>query len=186
MTPAMNEIFDAPDWFEALTLAERAALLGAGLDATPSPESLERSARKVSRWRRESELLDDSLFAERLALDGLTPDLFLHLLAEPATGLQRRAGGQPAWLQALARAFSQSRPPLPTDANDLGVLELLRPLIAEAHARVLAQLRRIASGSPELLDPEAVAAALQRVFAVIFVEGGQSHVPSARDRYDRS
>ncbi|MFY9826196.1 MAG: hypothetical protein WAM82_32825, partial [Thermoanaerobaculia bacterium] len=79
MTTAMDGIFDAPDWFEALTLAERAALLGAELDDALSPEQRERAMRKASRWRRESELLDDGLFAERLAFDGLTPDRFLRL-----------------------------------------------------------------------------------------------------------
>ena len=159
----ISEIFDAPDWFEALTLAERAALLGDALDAAPSSEALERAARKASRWRRETELLDDGLFAERLALDGLTPERFLRLLAEPAAGLKQRAGGRPVWLQHLARAFSQAPPPLPSDAEDgggLGVLEPLRPLIAGAHARVLAELRRIATVAPGLLDPETVAAAL--------------------------
>ncbi|HSS77278.1 MAG TPA: type 2 lanthipeptide synthetase LanM family protein [Thermoanaerobaculia bacterium] len=159
----MNEIFDAPEWFEALTLAERAALLNAGRDAAPSPESLERAARKASRWRRESELFDDNLFAERLALDGLTPDGFLRLLAENAAGLRQRTAGRPAWLQTLARAYSQDHAPLPSDAVDgggLGVLELLRPLIADSYARVLARLRQIVAGAPGILDPEAVAAAL--------------------------
>ncbi|HEX3551803.1 MAG TPA: type 2 lanthipeptide synthetase LanM family protein [Thermoanaerobaculia bacterium] len=157
----MDEIFDAPDWFEALTLAERTTLLGASPNATPSPERRERAARQASRWRRESELLDDGLFAERLARDGLTPDRFLRLLAAPATVLQQRANSRPAWLQLLARTFSQPLLPLPTEVEDgLGVLELLRPLIADAHARVLEGLRRIAAGTPGLLDAEPIAAAL--------------------------
>ncbi|HSS50586.1 MAG TPA: type 2 lanthipeptide synthetase LanM, partial [Thermoanaerobaculia bacterium] len=161
MTTTMDEIFDAPDWFEALTLAERAALLDAELDVAPAPEALERAARKASRWRRETELLDDGLFAERLALDGLTPDRFLRLLAEPATGWQQRAGGRPPWLQSLAWAFSQPLLPLPTEVEDgLGVLELLRPLIARAHARLLTELQRIAAERPGILAPESVAAAL--------------------------
>src|SRR5437763_8288199 len=137
MAMPMDEIFGAPDWFEALTLAERAALGDPTLEAAPCPEALERATRKASRWRRETELLDDGLFAERLALDGLTPERFLRLLAERATGLQQRAGGRPAWLHTLERAFFQAHPPLPANAEDdggLGVLELLRPLIAEAHA----------------------------------------------------
>ncbi len=158
---AMDEIFDASDWFEALTLAERAALLGAGLDAPPPPEALERAARKMSRWRRETELLDDGLFAERLALDGLTPERFLRLLAEPAAGLRQRAGGRPAWLQPLAQAFSQDPSPLPSNGEEgLGVLELLRPLIGGAYSRVLAELRRLAAEVPSLVDPEPVASAL--------------------------
>jgi type 2 lantibiotic biosynthesis protein LanM len=163
MTTTMDEIFNSPDWSEALTLAERAALPDAELDEAPSSETLERAARKASRWRRETELLDDGLFAERLALDGLTPDRFLRLLAEPATGLRQRSLGRPAWLQPLERAFSQDPPPLPANVEEgdgLGVLELLRPLIADAHTRVLAELRRLAAVTAGLLDPEAVAASL--------------------------
>ncbi|MFY9824710.1 MAG: type 2 lanthipeptide synthetase LanM family protein, partial [Thermoanaerobaculia bacterium] len=83
------------------------------------------------------------------------------LLAEPAAGWQRRADGRPPWLQLLARTFSQPSPPLPTEVEDgLGVLELLRPLIADAHARVLEELRRIAAGTPGLLAAEPIATAL--------------------------
>ncbi|MBW8875751.1 MAG: type 2 lantipeptide synthetase LanM family protein [Acidobacteria bacterium] len=157
----MPEIFDAPEWCEALTLAERAALPDTGPDDAPAPERSERAARKASRWRSEAELLDDRLFAERLALDSLTPERFLRLLAEPAMSLQRRAGGRPPWLQRLARTFSQPLVPLPAEIEDgLGVLELLRPLIADAHARVLAGLRRITAGAPGSVDAEPVAAAL--------------------------
>jgi hypothetical protein len=159
----MHEIFAAPDWFEALTLVERAALPGPDAGAALSPEQIERAARKASRWRSESELLDDRLFARRLALDGLTPDGFLRVLAAPAADLRQRAAGPPDWLRLLARSFGQDSPPLPAEVEDgggLGILELLRPLIADAHARVLAGLRRIASGAPGLYVPEDLAAAL--------------------------
>ncbi len=159
----MPEIFDAPEWFEALTLAERAALLGPALDEPPPPERLERALRKVARWRREADLVDDRLFAERLAHDGLTPDRFLRLLAEPAEGLRRRAGGPPPWLCSLSRAFSEPCPPLPAaveEGGGLGILELLRPLVAGAHARMVEGLRRIELARPGLLEPEAVAVGL--------------------------
>jgi type 2 lantibiotic biosynthesis protein LanM len=157
----MHEIFDAPDWFEALTLAERALLLREddGV-APPPPERIERARKRADRWRRESDLLDDGLFAERLARYGLTLDSFLRLLAEPAAGLRRRASGRPGWLELLARVYSQPVPPLPAGIASLGVLELLRPLVAEAHARLLAGLERIAAAAPGAVDPEAVAASL--------------------------
>jgi len=159
----MHEIFAAADWFEALTLAERAALLGPDAGAVLPPERSERAARKASRWRNESELLDDRLFARRLALDGLTPDRFLRVLATPATDLRQHAAVPPGWLRLLARIYSQPSPPLPAETEDgggLGILELLRPLIADAHARVLEGLRRIAAGAPGLCAPEDLAVAL--------------------------
>lgn len=159
----MHEIFAAPEWFEALTLAERAALLGPDAGVALSPEQIERAARKASRWRSESELLDNQLFARRLALDGLTPDRFLRVLATSAADLRQRAAGPPDWLRLLARTFSQASPTLPAsfeDGGGLGILELLRPLIADAHARVLAGLRRLAAGAPGLCAPEDLAAAL--------------------------
>jgi type 2 lantibiotic biosynthesis protein LanM len=156
----MHETFDAPEWWDALTLAERALLLAAegAAAAPPPPERMERAARQAERWRREADLVEDTLFAERLALDGLTSASFLRILAEPAAGLRRRADGPPPWLQTLARTFSQPSPPLPV--RDLGVLELLRPLIADASSRVLLELRRLAEGAPGLLDAEAVSAPL--------------------------
>jgi type 2 lantibiotic biosynthesis protein LanM len=174
-TKHMQEIFDAPEWFEALTLVERAALLGCAdgdspVDGDPPAEGnppeaarRERAARTVARWRRESGLLDDRLFAERLGQDGLTPDRLVRVLAETAAGLRRRTGGQPGWLRRLARAYAQPLPSLSApieEAGGLGLLELWRPLIADAHARLLGALRTVAALAPAALDPAAVAAAL--------------------------
>lgn len=135
----MPEIFDAAEWFESLTLVEREPLLGEGSEEL-SPERSERAARKVHRWRSEADLLDGGLFAERFALDGLTPDRLLRILAEPASGLQRRAVSPPEWLQRLERTFSR---PASGNGHSLGILELLRPLISEAHDHVLDRLRQI-------------------------------------------
>jgi type 2 lantibiotic biosynthesis protein LanM len=158
----MEEIFAAPEWMEALTFAERAALLGPGQGERPAPERLERAMRKAHRWRSEAELLDDKLFAERLALDNLTPDLFLRILAEPAEGWSRRMDGAAAWVQHLARVFSQPAPPLPAafdGEGGLGVLELLRPLLADAFSQVEGALRRM-EAAPGFACPQDVAAAL--------------------------
>ena len=182
----MQEIFDAPEWFEALTLGERAALLAAGEDGDPasaaqagraaptpaggvdSPDlaGRARAAQKLARWRREAGLLSDDLFAERLAGQGLTPEELLCILAEPAGGLRRRAGGRPDWLQRLADCFSRPASPLPpgsaADGLELGLLELFRPLVAEARARLLGGLRSISSArpSPAVCDPEAIVVGL--------------------------
>src|ERR1700755_1191260 len=113
----MLEIFDEPGWYDALTLAERAALAGGRPGVSPPPEpppeEMARAIRKVERWRKEADLLDEALFAERLAADGLTPATFPRLLALFAAELSRLAGGRPAWLERLARVYSRPAPPLP-------------------------------------------------------------------------
>jgi type 2 lantibiotic biosynthesis protein LanM len=148
----MHATFDAPEWFEALTLEERAALLAFKPENDPPPERMERAARKLQRWRSESELLEDALFAERLAAEGLSPDRLLPILAEPASGLHRRACSPPDWLKLLARSFSR---PASENGQGFGILELFRPLISDSHARVRERLRRIS-----LIEAEAVCAGL--------------------------
>lgn len=155
----MQEILAAPEWLEALTLAERAAFLDLTEGPPLTPEQTERAARKAARWRSECSLEDDALFAERLALEGLTPERFLRLLAGPAAGLSRPEGRLPEWIEELEEAFFRPVPPLPAElGGTLGILELLRPLIARGYAQVLDGLRRIARTAP--LEPEALAAAL--------------------------
>jgi type 2 lantibiotic biosynthesis protein LanM len=157
-------IFDAPEWLAALTLVERAALLAGDPAAVPAPGDVARAMRAVERWRRESDLLDDALFAERLAADGLTPAAFVRVLAEPVAGLGRRLHGRPPWLQRLADAFSApaAKGAVAGEAEhgSLDVLELFRPLIAGALMRVQEGLRTIAAGAPGLLDAGRVAATL--------------------------
>ena len=150
----MREIFDSPEWLKALTLAERAALPLSEVGEAPQ-EEMERASRKLHRWRSESELLEDSLFAERLAADGLTPDRLQLLLAEPPAALRSRAGARPDWLERLEEVFSR---PVAEDGQDLGILELVRPLIGDAHSRMLERLRLLDAEVP--LDPAAVAAGL--------------------------
>ncbi|HWM91356.1 MAG TPA: type 2 lanthipeptide synthetase LanM family protein [Thermoanaerobaculia bacterium] len=149
----MHDIADAPGWLEALTVAERAALVRSD-EGNPPLERMERAIRKVQRWRRESELLDDALFTERLGMEGLTVDRLPRILAEPCSVLHCRAGAPPDWVERLARNFSQ---PVSGDGHQLGILELLRPLISDVHACVLERLRQITTIP---IEPEAVATGL--------------------------
>ncbi|HWN41087.1 MAG TPA: type 2 lanthipeptide synthetase LanM family protein [Thermoanaerobaculia bacterium] len=151
---------DAPEWFEALTLAERAALLTSGEKDDPPPERMERASKRVQRWRNESDLLDDALFAERLALEGLPQERLLAILAEPASGLHRRADGPPDWLMLLARTFSQ---PASENGHGFGILELLRPLISDSHARVGERLQQLSGIETGAVAAGLLAALLKRL-----------------------
>lgn len=156
----MHEIFDDPEWFEALTLAERAALLASEPEDNSFPERMERAARKLQRWRSESELLDDAMFAERLAMEGLSPDRLLPILAEPASGLHRRACSPPDWLELLARSLSR---PVSENGHGFGILELFRPLISDSQARLGERLRQIPAVEAEAVSAGLLATLLKRL-----------------------
>jgi type 2 lantibiotic biosynthesis protein LanM len=145
----MKPPFDDPAWSEALSLAERAEILRRAPGEPPS-ERAARAAQRAERWRSETGLLDQARFAERLAGDSLTPELFLHALAEPTSTPE-----PPEWLLDLSQAFARGTMLPPGLASNLGFLEVLHPLIAEGHARLTQGLR-----GP--LDAEAIAASLIR------------------------
>ncbi|HEV2854526.1 MAG TPA: type 2 lanthipeptide synthetase LanM family protein [Thermoanaerobaculia bacterium] len=132
----MKTLLDDPVWLGALSLIERAAILRS---AGGEPDS-KRTARAVQRgqhWRSEAGLVDSALFAERLAGDGLTPELFLRVLAEPVSTLNELAPVPPPWLADLAAAF-EGEAALPSSlAGDLGFLEALRPVIAAGYAELV-------------------------------------------------
>lgn len=141
-------------------MAERAEILH-GAAGEPPAEGVPRAVSRGQRWRSETGLLDEALFAERLAGDSLTPALFLRVLAEPASTLAALLPEPPEWLRELSQAFIRETALPPALADDLGFLEALRPLIAEGHARLAEGLRGLAGGGG-LLDGEAVAASLVR------------------------
>ena len=156
----MNPLFGDPAWREVFSLAERAEILRDAAGEPPA-ERAEQAPSRGQRWRSETGLLDEALFAERLAGDGLTPALFLRALAEPASTLAALSPEPPEWLLELSRAFTQGTALPPGLADGLGFLEALHPLIAEGHARLAEGLRGLAGrGAP--LDGEAVAASLVR------------------------
>lgn len=156
----MKTLLDDPAWLDALSLIERAAILR---DAGAEPGSTQsvRAVEQERRWRLETGLSEDALFTGRLAGDGLTPDLFLRALAEPASTLKALAPEPPVWLAELARAFA-SGTPLPAGlADDLGFLEALRPVIAAGYADLVRGLDALA-GPGAVLAGEEIAASLLR------------------------
>lgn len=139
----MKTLLDDPVWLGALSLAERAAILrGAG--GEPDPERAARAAQQGQRWRSEAGLSDDTLFADRLAGHGLTPDLFLRVLAEPVSTLKALAPAPPQWLADLARAFEDEAALPSILEGDLGFLEALRPVIEAGYAKLIQGLGTLA------------------------------------------
>lgn len=160
--PLDDSLLASPAWYAALSLGERAALAGAPPSPPAGSEAFARAAARAERWRRETHLTDDDRFAARLAVDGVSPDLFLAFLAEPAESLAARAVEPPGWLCRLAEDWrAGSALPLPIADAGLGVLAMVRPLLAAGWQRAAGRLEGIAGpGGRPVLPPRDLARAL--------------------------
>jgi type 2 lantibiotic biosynthesis protein LanM len=153
----MHEPFiDLAPGYRALTLAERAAAPRNGASACPAaPATVETGdlARlRLEQWRELSPFRAGDAFARRLLDDGLDAGSFARLLAEPAEDAGARLPETPAWLAEVAAAFAEPAPaapepfPWPEDMRDdsaVGFVELVRPLVDRARARLRAGIQRI-------------------------------------------
>lgn len=166
---AFDSAFDLVSWYRATTLAERAATLQRAtfpFDELPVKEAVEH--RRFERWRAQKPFMDDSLFRQRLAGDGLAESTFRKLLGEPIENVARRSPGELSWLDPLKRALALPRStgplPLPPKFETVptsGFLELVRPLLDEARGRVRAAAEALArTTSDPLFDPATIDALL--------------------------
>ncbi len=139
--------------YRALTLAERAAASRNGASADPTSGEIDDLARlRLEQWRELSPFRSDDAFARRLADDGLDAESFARRLAEPAEAAGARLPETPAWLAEVAAAFAEPAPaepepfPWPEDMRDdsaVGFVELVRPLVDRARARLRAGVQGI-------------------------------------------
>ncbi|MEM7354114.1 MAG: type 2 lanthipeptide synthetase LanM family protein [Acidobacteriota bacterium] len=142
----LEALLDSADWYEGLTLAERAALPEA-----PNQDFDRREGEKRAHyWRQQTGLVDEDLFASRLALNDLSADRFLRLLQESPESLRARSPGPPAWLRAVQQAYSQpadTLPPMPLkglgNVAHAGFLEWVSPLTRVAFGHLRNDLREL-------------------------------------------
>ena len=143
--------FEHPDWYKALTLSERAATVRRSSGSAPVVDDA-LAERRLNRWRTQEPFSQDGFFGRRLALDGLSEEEFRILLGEPAEAVRERAAETPAWLTALAEAFTHPAPErfpaTPPGSPTLGFLNLVRPLLDRAYSRLLTGLRVITTRYP--------------------------------------
>jgi type 2 lantibiotic biosynthesis protein LanM len=106
-----DELWEAPEWYRALSLTERLARTAAS--PTPGPpaatELVERAQARLRAWKAQRPFAQELLFAERLAADALSEADLVSLLAEPSDRLKARVADVPEWLAALRDAFAPSR-----------------------------------------------------------------------------
>jgi type 2 lantibiotic biosynthesis protein LanM len=102
-------VWQAPQWYRALTLAERSASLRMATDARPPVlDDADEAGARLRAWTAQKPFDREDLFAQRLALDSLSEQDVLALLAEPAESLRARIVEAPGWLSALREAFADT------------------------------------------------------------------------------
>lgn len=129
-------------WYRAVTLPERLAVLRAN-SAGPGAWRGDYAERMLRQWKAQPPFQNESCFADRLAMDGMTERDLFQLLAEPGEALQMRMP-PPDWLQELCRIFEEQAPPvdllLPESASSnptAAFLSSVQPLLARGRQRLL-------------------------------------------------
>ena len=166
--------FAAAAWYRALDLSERAALLRDA--AVGRPAHGDAGRKRLERWRSHGAFAEERVFADRLAVDGLVPDVFQTLLDTPAEVLAALSATPPGWLEELRDAFAGEVDALPEllpgpPSPEWGFLALFAPVVARGVARVESgaeDLRR--TGPARAVLPERLVPMLSRPLAMRLYE----------------
>lgn len=168
-----NKCFLSPLWYQGTTLLERRATLNTIRNEWPDLQSSlfpnlsvdkNLADKRIQNWRSQPPFTNDSYFAQRLAIDGMTEDEFRSLLGEPTESVRNRFPVAPLWLADLSEAFSHavatdaaSPPDAPPDKKSAGFLSAIEPLINQGRHRLregLQTLLRTSSCHP--FDPDTI------------------------------
>lgn len=148
-------------WYRAATLAERLTSWSARGAARILTEESDREEAEESlrSWKAQKPFDDDSLFADRLAMNGITELDLLALLAEPLGALQERLSrpSLPDWVAELVDALSTDLAPLPVSEEDREslsqkflLLQPFYPLLRKSITLVQQGLEELARAYPVL------------------------------------
>ncbi|MGI0493748.1 type 2 lanthipeptide synthetase LanM family protein [Alkalinema pantanalense CENA528] len=163
----------SPDWYQAISLSERVALLKAPQHKilnvnrkTNAKRYIDpnRAQRYYDRWKTQSPFDRASYFAQRLATEGISEAEFLQILGEPAAVLYDRQTEPPTWLTELAQAFVQplaatplTFPEVLKDVKTLGFLELIEPLIRQGRDRLHQGIQTLIQANSDLpFNPDTI------------------------------
>ena len=165
--------FEGTSWYNAFTLTERlcapSGVSHSPNDLTQDTEQAEQASRRLLRWKQQSPFEVPSLFAQRLALDGMTEQELCSLLAEGPELLQARLspdGTLPAWLAELRRAFASGADTHEAESRQeaqhpmpplLPVLQPFRPLLKGSIDRLTIGINELSQRFADLpFDPHTV------------------------------
>lgn len=152
-----QSILDSAVWQRASNLMERLSELSRSETKTPIEPEL--AAETLALWRARPPFDQERCFAERLALDGITPEEFTRILGTPAEKLNSRAAAPP-WAARLVSAYSVHAEESQAEAEDwgevrnlptAGFLNFVEPLMKEARQNLesrVTDLKRRFPGAP--------------------------------------
>ncbi len=153
-------------WYRALSLSERIATHIPCLHehASTPPFNIQLGRKRLQRWKEQIAFKQEGAFAERLALDGLTEDDLLGLLAEPIEAVQDRASAPLPWLEELLHAFADIKdgddivlPEEGFDPHHLAFLIILKPLLNNGVRRIQSTIQMLRTAHTYLpFDPEQI------------------------------
>jgi type 2 lantibiotic biosynthesis protein LanM len=134
-------------WYQAATLSERLSLLFASPPQSVAPSETRRqsAAQRLKQWKSQAPFQgSEQHFAQRLALDELSEEQLLNLLAQSARDIQASYPHEPAWLTELFQAFTcqdralQERLPLHRleDPRTRAISLAIKPLLVDGYARL--------------------------------------------------
>jgi type 2 lantibiotic biosynthesis protein LanM len=101
----------------------------------------------MARWRAQLPFNDSSLFAERLAAEGLTENRLLEILSIPAQAYDTT----PEWLNRFAGAYSQQAVPASSGFRHelAGFLRVAQPLIESVKSRLESEVSKLCDRFPD-------------------------------------
>jgi type 2 lantibiotic biosynthesis protein LanM len=150
-----QQCFHAPDWYQALTLAERIALL------TPKTSkkaiNTKRAQQRMECWREQNSFMSDADWAQRLALDGITESEFLNILGTPMAAIGDHLS-PPAWVSEIEQAFTEFAnsdshiflPPEMLKESTTGFLYAVEPLMQQGSEQLHQEVQQLIHRQSEL------------------------------------
>jgi type 2 lantibiotic biosynthesis protein LanM len=154
--------FQKVDWYQAISLTERIALLKN--TRFISKPDLKLAQSQIDRWKSQAPFDKDSYFTQRLARENINEEELLNILGEPIESLRDRFPLPPAWLTELEQAFSRTLateaiafPEALQEIETIGFLEIIEPLIGQGRDRLSQDIHNLIETYPNLpFDPDTI------------------------------
>lgn len=157
--------WQSQDWYQALTLKERLALL-----RQQSKELLtitlnhDLANRRLEHWKSQPPFNQDTYFSQRLTAGSISEAEFLQLLGESMEAVSDRSSSPPDWFMEIKQAFAADAQfePIPrtealNDIQTFDFLNLIEPLITQGRDRFQAGIETLIATHPNLpFDPDTI------------------------------
>jgi type 2 lantibiotic biosynthesis protein LanM len=144
-------------WRRAATLVERVEAYRVPPGRNGIERDAERGRRRLEEWRGQEPFPSAVLFQQRLAQAGLTEEELLGLLSESNNSAPNSPDpNPPGWAAAIDSAYALAGaidiPPYPDrlgDRPEIGLLEVVRPLITQAVVRLRKEVQALGGRFPD-------------------------------------